>query len=83
MDFEKAAEGMSNAKQIIIDNLQANQDSPTVMTLTRQCMDHLDAAYLFLGSLAGFMKYMEDAPEEKLAEGEIQFPGAKDGKADA
>jgi hypothetical protein len=83
MDFETAAKGLADAKQILIDNLQENQQSPTVMTMTRQCIDHLDAAYLFLGQLAGFMEYMAKAPEEKLAAGEIQFPGAQSGQADA
>jgi hypothetical protein len=84
MDAEAAARNLGEVKNMLIENLQANQNSPTVMTMTRQCIDHLDATYLFFGQLAGFMEYMAKAPEEKLAAGDVlNFSGTTDGQADA
>lgn len=66
---------MGEVKQMIVNIMQARQN-PTVTNIVRQTVDALDTAYLFYTSLIGTIRSMDQAVEEKLAQGDVlQFPG--------
>lgn len=83
IDPQVAIVKMGEIKQDILNIMQARQN-PTVTNIVRQAIDSLDTCYLFYTSLLGVIRAMDQAVDEKLAQGDVlQFPDKSRGGDDA
>jgi len=74
--FEDITKWMGMAKQGIMQIAQAN-NNPSTMTMARQRLDGLDAAYLFANAMVADIAHREQQVEQAVASGNlVPFPGA-------
>lgn len=78
--FKDELDALRGVQQSILEKVMANQ-TPTAQNIGRQTLDHLDAAALFLQSMAMYLVMSEKAVEAKLASGDLKV--VEGGKQDS
>ena len=77
-------EGLNKIKMLVMEAIQ-KRPSPSAQNLGRQCLDHLDAATLFLNQFGYYLdnvdRLTDEAAATAAAEGQIHnFPGPAGGE---